>query len=182
MTRLTPIDDPPRAGLTNTGSPSRSRSSSSSVCLLRPQHHMVADRQAVGDQQLLGELLVHARRAGQHARPDVRHAGQFEQPLDGAVLAVGPVQHREDHVDGGQQLAGRALPERQQLTAATGVGRQRQRGTRRSADLRQPPVGDRQGVRVGVGQHPRALRRDADRDHLEALRIEVAQDATCGNA
>ena len=77
---------------------------------MRPQHDVVADRQALGGEQLLGELLVHARRAGQHTRADVRHAGQLEQALDGAVLAVRAVQHREHHVDRGQQLARRPDP------------------------------------------------------------------------
>ena len=34
---------------------------------------------------------------------------------------------------------------------------------------------------VGVGEHPRAARGDADGDHLEPLRVEVAQDAARGN-
>ncbi len=90
--------------------------------LTRSQHDVVADRQALGDEQLLGELLVHARRAGQHTRADVRHPGKLEQALDGAVLAVRTVQNGEHDVDRGEHLA--ALAEGQQLATANRVGRQ----------------------------------------------------------
>ena len=43
-------------------------------------------------------MLVHAGRGGEHAAPHVRHAHHFEQTLDGAVLAVRPVQHGEHRV------------------------------------------------------------------------------------
>lgn len=43
-------------------------------------------------------MLVHAGRGGKHAAPHVRHAHHFEQTLDGAVLAVRPVQHGEHRV------------------------------------------------------------------------------------
>ena len=52
---------------------------------------------------------------------------------------------------------------------------------RSSTDLRQPTIGDRKSLRAAVGQHPRSVGGDADRDHLEALGVEVAQDAACGN-
>ena len=182
VTRLTPIDEPPRAGLTNTGRPSRSRSSSSSVSSPRPQHHLVTDRQPLGGEQLLGELLVHARRAGQHARADVRHAGELEQALDGAVLAVRAVQDGEHDVDGGQHLTGRRRP-------ATAVGRVR-RGSAGSASS-VPDValtsGSRPSVIASVSgrasvstQEPSGVMPTAT--HLEPLRVEVAQDAACGNA
>ena len=67
-----------------------------------PQDDEVADRQAVGDQQLLRELLVHARGAREHARTDVGHAGHLQQSLDRAVLPERPVQHGEDDVDAGE--------------------------------------------------------------------------------
>ena len=38
-------------------------------------------------QDLLGGQLVHGQRRAQHAAPDVRHVGQLEQALQGAVLA-----------------------------------------------------------------------------------------------
>ena len=152
------------------------------MLLTGPQHDVVADRQALGGQQLLGELLVHARRAGQHTRAHVRHAGEFEQALDGAVLAVRAVQHREHHVDGGQQLPAAPCPSDSSSPRAAGSA-----GSASAVPDVPLTSGSRPSViarlsGLGVGQHPRALRRDADRDHLEPLRIEVAQDATCGNA
>src|SRR5688572_8897534 len=44
-------------------------------------------------------LRVHADRRGQHAAADVGQVGELEQALDGAVLAVGTVQDREDDVE-----------------------------------------------------------------------------------
>ena len=148
--------------------------------LLWPQHDLIADRQALGGEQLLGELLVHARRTRQHTGTDVRHPGQLEQPLNGAVLAIRTVQYGKDDVHRGEQLP-RPLSQGEQFPFAARVGWQRQRGARRSGHLGQPPVGDREGVRTAVGQHPGSAGRDADRDHLEPLGVEVAQDAACGN-
>jgi hypothetical protein len=48
--------------------------------------------------EVLEDDLVHARRAREHARSDVRHVEQLEQPLNGPVLAERPVQHREHRV------------------------------------------------------------------------------------
>ena len=58
-----------------------------------------ADRQAVRGEHDLHDPLVHADRGREHAGADVRHVGELEQPLDRAVLAVGSVQDREDHVE-----------------------------------------------------------------------------------
>ncbi len=52
----------------------------------------------------LEEVLVHAQRRGGHARADVGDACELEEPLDGAVLAEGPVQHREDDVHLAERL------------------------------------------------------------------------------
>ena len=59
-------------------------------------------------------MLVHADRGAEHARADVGDAGELERALDGAVLAVGAVQHRKDHVVDGHrfQLAARARDQR----------------------------------------------------------------------
>ena len=57
-----PMLDPARAGLTKTGRPSRSRSAARQRAA-RPEHRVRPDRQPLGAQQLLGELLVHRRRA-----------------------------------------------------------------------------------------------------------------------
>ena len=142
---------------------------------------MRADRKPLGRKQLLGELLVHAGGAGQHTGADVGHTGEFEQTLDRAVLAVRTVQYRENHVDGGQDVTG-AGRQRHQLAAAPRIRGQGQLGAGFGGHLRQLPVADRQGIRVAVGEHPRTFRGDADRDDLEALPVQIAQDAAGGDA
>ena len=142
---------------------------------------MRADRKPFGGKQLLGELLVHPRGAGKHTGADVGDAGEFEQSLDRAVLAVRTVQDGEHHVDGRQDLTGTG-GKCHQLAAAPRIRRQGQLGARFGGHPGQLPVGDRERIRVGVGEHPRTLRRDADRDHLETLRVEVAQNAARGHA
>ena len=151
-----PSEDPARAGLTNTGRPSRSRSAAVSVAVPGRSTTWSPDRQALGGEQLLGELLVHARRAGQHARPDVGHAGQLQQALDRAVLAVGAVQHREDDVDAREHLA-RAAGLQHEQAAARRVAGQRQRGAEASTDG-QGAVVDGQLAGVVGAQHPGARR------------------------
>ena len=81
VTLVMPMLDPARAGFTNTGRPSRSRAASSSTAgsaqtapVGVPQHDVVALRQPGGGEQLLGELLVHRGRAGEHARTRRRAA------------------------------------------------------------------------------------------------------------
>ena len=95
--------DPARAGLTKTGQPSAATDScaaAGSRCHSASRDHDVRpDRQAGAGQQDLHELLVHRRRRGEDAGPDVGHVGQLEQALQRAVLAERPVQQREDHVD-----------------------------------------------------------------------------------
>ncbi|SKZ46277.1 Uncharacterised protein [Mycobacteroides abscessus subsp. abscessus] len=56
----------------------------------------VFDPPALRDSRLrgndLGHALVHARRRAEHTGADVGELEQLEHPLDGAVLAVWPVQ------------------------------------------------------------------------------------------
>jgi hypothetical protein len=70
-----------------------------------PQDQIVADGQPFGGHQFLGELFVHPSGAGQHAGTHVRQRSHFQQTLNGSVLAVGPVQDRELHVDAGKDLS-----------------------------------------------------------------------------
>jgi hypothetical protein len=74
-------------------------------------HYVGPDRQALGREDQVHVLLVHADGAGQHAGSDIAHARHLQQPLDGAVLAVRAVQDRQDDVDLAEQvryLRGRA--------------------------------------------------------------------------
>ena len=75
----------------------------------------------------------------------------------------------------------RTVPERQKLPTAPG---------RRPAPVRypwprSPPAAGRRRSRGCPGsalvRHPGAVGSDADRDDLEALGVEIAQDAACGN-
>ena len=116
-------------------------------------------------------------RAGQHTGADVGHPGEFEQALDGAVLAVRAVQ--DGNTTSTEARISPAPP------AASDTSSPRRRGSADSASaVPDAPLtsGSRPSViarrlRGRVGEHPRPVRGDADRDHLEALRVEVAQDA-----
>jgi hypothetical protein len=146
----------------------------------RAQHDHVTDGQALGDQELLGELLVHPGRTREHPGPDVGDAGHLQETLDGAVLAEGAVQHREDDVDGGEDLTGPVGVEHDQA-AAGGVAGQGERGAPR-VDGRQDAAGDGELAGVVGAEHPRALPRDPDRHDLEALRVQVGEHAPRGHA
>src|SRR5262249_52844875 len=70
-----------------------------------------ANGQPLRTEDQLHVLLVHADRAGEHARADVRDAGHLEQALDRPVLAVWPVrdgQHDVDATEAMREMAGRA--------------------------------------------------------------------------
>jgi hypothetical protein len=56
-----------------------------------------AHRDAGGLGDDLGGGLVHVERRTEHAGAHVGHIGEFEQALDGAVLAPGAVQDGQDH-------------------------------------------------------------------------------------
>ena len=91
---------------------------------------------AGGVQKHLGDLLVHARGAGEDAAAHVADAQHLEHPLDGAVLAVGAVQQRQNDVDiaqnvraGGSQSGQRPASESYgELAAAQAVGGDPDRG------------------------------------------------------
>ncbi len=130
---------------------------------------VAATMQAIGhhgqaglQQQALGHLLVHRRRAREHARADVGHAAGLEQPLQAAVLAERAMQGGQRDVDA-RQLAGdvRRLAGHQ-LAAAP--GHQRDRAGGRVDETREGPAGQRHVA-------PRAASLDADGHHPVA-RIE----------
>ena len=74
------------------------------------------DGQAALAEEALHDLLVHAHGGAEHARSHVRDASEFEQSLDGSVLAERAMQDRKDHVER-PELAGRMkAPNRNQRT------------------------------------------------------------------
>ena len=106
-----PTEEPSRAGLTNSGSPSARQLRAHGVRLVAPAR--LADRGVVDlrhagrGQHVLEHDLVHAQRRGEHARADVRDVEQLEQALHRAVLAERPVQDGERGVGAEQPAAGR---------------------------------------------------------------------------
>ena len=103
-------------------------------------------------EQLLARDLVHGQAARQHAAPHVGHAGQLEQALQGAILAVRSVQHGKHDVDGGKGLPRRAghqvapgLPD-SRVAPAQHVGPARaQQGMRVATEQPTPAAGNADG-------------------------------------
>ncbi len=56
--------------------------------------------------QIFEQNLVHAYRRGRHSGADIGDVEHLEQALNGAVLAEGPVQRREDDLHARDALAG----------------------------------------------------------------------------
>ena len=111
-----------------------------------------------GGEQLLGELLVHRGRRGEHAGPDVGQPAHLQQALDRAVLAVGAVQHREDDVDPGER--GRAP------SPGSSTDSPRPAGSPTSATAVPPATSGSRPSTIASGgspsvQHPAALPGDA---------------------
>ena len=77
-------------------------------------------------------ILSIADRGAEHAGADVRQAGELEQSLHGAVLAVRAVQQREHDVDGERRAGVRAARARRAR-----IGRQLDRRARRRERGRQ---------------------------------------------
>ncbi len=187
-----PTLDPRLAGLTKTRQPEAvhqfTRDHLGFGQHATAQHHLVRTlREARRAEHALHQRLVHADRRGEHAAADIRHVGEFEQALHRAVLAVRPVQHREDHVepdardDRARFLVGApvrpvdrqdgllARP-REQVHLASGA-----QGLHLRACLLDDLRG-RGGRRRLVGQRPAPVPVDADRHRLVAGAIEVGHD------
>ncbi len=136
------------------------------------------DRQALAREHELHEVLVHADRRREHAGAHVAHVRELEHALEGAVLAVGPVQEREDDVDLAQHA--RHLARREHAQVPT-TGRQREEDLlARRLDLRQPARGDLPARGLVGREDPLARRRDPDRDDVVARPVDGAQDARGG--
>jgi len=117
-------------------------------------------------EEALGDVLVHPHRRAEHARADIGDVGELEETLHGAVLAVGAVQDREDHVVRAQG--------RERLIRL-GVGLHRgQRSLAVEGELARITSGARQGATIFA--MPASLLVDADQNRLEAGRVEGRQD------
>ena len=101
--------------------------------------------------------------------PDVRHAGELEQALHGAVLAVRAVQERET----------RRRPDR--TRRATQSGRRGARPRRRAGETAGSSRPRISSARASLSDPP-AFRRDADRDDVVPVRVERAEHAAGGDA
>ena len=58
------------------------------------------------NKQRLHNVFVHARGRAQHARADISNVRQFEQPLNGSILAERAMQNRKDDIDVDGTVAG----------------------------------------------------------------------------
>ncbi len=98
---LTPTDEPMLDGFTKHGQPSSASARSRRTRRRRARRAAPTPRavQPRGREHLLHRDLVHPDRGAEHPRAHVRQAGELEQPLHGAVLAVRTVEQRDHHVD-----------------------------------------------------------------------------------
>ncbi|CAH0319961.1 hypothetical protein SRABI128_04836 [Microbacterium sp. Bi128] len=123
----------------------------------------------------LHEVLVHADGGRKHARAHVAGVGQFQEALDGAVFAEGPVQQREDDVDGAELLRDGVRGCDDQLVLAADLGQGD--GLRRGGHLGQRRGGERPLVGSVGRQNPLAGLGDPDRDDVVFVLVDGSQDA-----
>ncbi len=136
------------------------------------QHHPVRQHgQAGGPQQTLHEGFVHPHGRSRDACPHVGQAGHLQQALNRAVLPVGAVEDREDHVQahelGSRPISTFAAGDQGPLTRA---GAQRQ-GTAQTLGTTRLQGGPR-----GTGREPAALAGDGQGDHLITPGVQTGQD------
>ena len=126
---------------------------------------------ARGPQEHLGDLLVHARGTGQHPAADVGNAHHLQHALDGPVLAVGPVQQRQDDVDPPQDLRPRGA-EHRELSASQGCGEPPAPQALGGDGHRGAVVAELEGGRIVLDEQPLALGGDAHRKDLVAVAVD----------
>ena len=164
VTRVMPMLEPARAGLTNTGQPSEATASiaaAGSCCHWRSLMTTNGpDRQAVPGEDQLHVVLVHHHRGGEHARPDVADVRQLEHALQGAVLAERPVQQREHDVDLAE-LARRLARLEDRQRPVGGAERHEHAGAV-AVDLGHVARAQLQRRRLVGDEHPAAVLGDAD--------------------
>ena len=152
---------------------------------------MFDDRETARGKKGLGDCLVHGDGGRQHPRTHVGHVGQLEQTLHRPVLAVGPVQDREHHIEpkcphhgppitrflvvpvglDGEHLRVGWVGEEVHIAVASLAARQFGEGPGLFDDL-----GGRAGRRGAVGQRPASVAADTDRDRFVSYRVEVGDD------
>ena len=130
---------------------------------------------AGGVQQHLGVMLVHARGRSKHAAANVRHVHHLQQALNGAVLAVRAVQHRQHRIDVAEGFDGVAAD--QEPVAATAHVQQHRTRLRGDLDLGQRVAAQVPAARVLAVDDPLAGLGDADRNRFETLGVHRLQDA-----
>ena len=104
------------------------------------QRDALRDGDPLVAQDGLEQVLVHAERRGRHARADVGHVRELEQPLHGPVLAERPVQHGKDDVDAAERLGDARGRHGQRLGGRASVPLQL--GPRARAELPAPVAAD----------------------------------------
>jgi hypothetical protein len=128
----------------------------------------------------LGVVLVHAHRAGEHTGTDVPDAGDLQQALERAVLAVRAVQEREDDIDPADLLRNVRGLQSDHGVVVRVVGEYDLGAL--LVDLGQAGALDREPVGIVAFEHPAAVERDADRDHVVLVAVDRAEHAAGGHA
>lgn len=146
-------------------------------------HQVRADRQPEGGEDPLHVLLVLADGGGEHPGADVGDAGQFQEALERAVLAVGAVQDGEDDVDVAEDLRHRARLAVDDLAAPGGDGEDdgALAGLGEARDVGDGALGDRHPRGLVGGEHPAALGGDADGQDVVPGAVDGAQDGAAGD-
>ena len=128
-------------------------------------------------------MLVHGHGRGGHAAADVAHTSHLEEALDGAVLAVGAVQEREDDVDVAEVFHADDARVRGVRVAVVGefdevaLARGQGDASRSGGDGLSLSVLECQRRGVVGDVHPLAVARDSQRDHVPLRAIDSGQDA-----
>ncbi len=126
------------------------------------------DRQAGVAHEALGDVLVHRRGRAEHARADIRDAGDLGQALDRPILAEGPMQDREHHIDRTGEVGRRAVGLGQDREPPRAAGDESDAG---------PAVrnGGRELAALDGAEEPGPRPGNADRHGFVARRIERAE-------
>ncbi len=177
-TRLIPIDEPPRAGLTNTGSPSRSWSASASDAPARTTAYGPTGRPSAASSFLVNSLSI-ATALPSTPEPTYGTPAISSSPWIVPSSPNGPCSTGKTTSTPCSTLAPSpgstttrppAVGSPGSITAVpvSTVGSSR------------PAIAQR--LRVARGEHPGALGRDPDRHHLVPGRVERREDAPRGHA